>query len=101
MRLPFALFVLSAPALLPAPVVLAQCGGSDGFEPNDTCDHPAYTEHGGDGLSVYMNDPDWYRLRVPPQGFVQVDVFFEHDIANVDVRLWDACGGTVIAWGNT
>ncbi len=101
MRIHTTLVLLCTPAFLPGRVVLAQCGGPDGFEQNDTCEDPAYTEHGGDDLAVYMNDPDWYRLRVPPQGFVQVDIYFSHAIANVDMRLWDACGGNLISWGNT
>ncbi len=88
--------LLSLPLL--APPAVAQCGGPDGFEENDTCETAAYTQTGAAGLSVYLHDADWFRVPVPPHGRVVIDVLFSHVISNVDVRLWGACAGTMLAW---
>lgn len=76
----------------------AQCG-EDGFEDNDTCGGAtvAATPFVATGLAVYkQTDPDYFRITVPPGDELNVDIFFSHAVADLDLRLYDAggpCGG--------
>jgi hypothetical protein len=95
--------LLSAPSacflglVLLCPTAASQCGDPDIFEDNDTCETASYTMVGAVGLTVKTHDSDWFRVPVPPQGKIAIDVLFSHTDANVDARLWDACGGTKIS----
>ena len=73
----------------------------DFFEENDTCDTAVPVTTGGEDLRVHIADADWYSLLVPPQGSVTVDIFFTHLDANVDMRLWDVCDGSLLVFANS
>jgi hypothetical protein len=98
------LYVPAAPAATPPGSAgdAAPCTDSqDFYEENDTCAEAVAITLGGQDLRVHIQDPDWYSLRIPPQGSVAVNIFFAHVDANVDMRLWDGCGGNLLVYANS
>jgi subtilisin-like proprotein convertase family protein len=73
-------------------------GPDDLFEDNNTCAAAAtlaastYT-----GLVVKYGDDDWYRVQASSCGPVDVTVNLTHAFGNIDLKLYDACGGNEIA----
>ena len=80
-----------------AAAVPLQCG-EDSLEDNDTCGTalPISTPFSAAGLAVYKTDSDYYSLTVAPGQELQIDLFFLHLTADVDLFLYDLagpCGG--------
>ncbi|MEM9799532.1 MAG: hypothetical protein AAGA20_04335 [Planctomycetota bacterium] len=74
----------------------------DAFEDNDACGQPALggvTTFTTGALVVSECDPDVFSLRLDDLREVQVDVLFDADEANVQVRLIDPNCQTVLATG--
>ena len=74
-----------------------QCG-EDSFENNDTCAtaHLISAPFSASGLAVYKSDSDYFTITVPPGQEIQIDAFFSHSTADVDLFLYDLngpCGG--------
>lgn len=84
----------STAAAAPAP----QCG-EDTFEQNDTCGtaRTLGVPFVSTGLAVYkQTDPDYFQVTVPPGEDLNVNIFFLHQTADLDLRLYDVngpCGG--------
>ena len=88
---------LLASSAVAAPAAPFQCT-ADNLEDNDTCATalPISTPFSRAGLSVMRTDSDFYSLTVLPGEEVQVDIFFTHLTADVDLFLYDqngSCGG--------
>lgn len=67
----------------------------DGLEENDTCAAAVPQTSGTqNGLFVSKTDSDWYSVAVPNGATLDVDILFSHAMADVDLFLFDACGGT-------
>ena len=91
-----------AGAAAAAPV---QCG-EDNLENNDTCGtaRPISVPFSAAGLAVYKTDNDYYSVTVPPGQEIQIDIFFSHLTADVDLFLYDqngACGGLLTYLSNS
>lgn len=95
------LFLLFASALLQdgsaAPFVPMQCG-EDSFEDNDSCAsaQAVTAPFIATGLAVYKQDPDYFSITVAPGQNINVDVFFNHSVADVELWIYDRtgpCGG--------
>ena len=73
------------------------CGPDDVFEENDTCAQATPLGAGTyPGLQVGGSDPDFYRFQVPQGQALVLDVQFLHSLGDIDLRLYDACGGSLI-----
>ena len=73
-------------------------GSDDGLEDNDSC---ATARSVGPGvyanLIVKSTDDDWYRINVPGGGgTLSVQLSFTHAFGDIDMVLYDACGGSVV-----
>jgi hypothetical protein len=77
---------------------LLAAGADDTFEPNDTC-ATAITLNAGtaNNLVVKSLDEDWYRITLPANRKLTVDAIFAHAWGDVDLELYGACGGTLLA----
>lgn len=80
-----------------APRALMQCG-EDAFEDNDSCvsAHVTTAPFIATGLAVYKQDPDYFAITVAPGENLDVDVFFNHSVADVELWIYDRagpCGG--------
>ncbi len=75
-----------------------QGGPDDVLEENDTCGNAVvlapctYPE-----MVLKYADDDWYRVRSSSCGPVQVTLNFTDAFGNIDMKLYDACGGNVVA----
>ncbi len=73
-------------------------GSDDGFENNDTC---AAAVSVGDGtasnLVVKSTDEDWYSITLPAGNQLDVNLAFTHAYGDIDMKLFNACGGTQLA----
>ncbi len=74
-----------------------QCG-EDNLEDNDSCAgaRAISAPFSAAGLAVYKLDNDYYSLTIPPGEELQVDIFFSHQTADVDLFVYDRngpCGG--------
>ncbi len=73
-------------------------GFDDVFESNDTCEtarwiYPAtYVDR-----VVKSTSEDWYRISAGPCDRVNIDLTFVHAFGDIDIELWDECGGEVVA----
>ncbi|MCK4658278.1 MAG: trypsin-like peptidase domain-containing protein [Phycisphaerae bacterium] len=77
---------------------LGSGGADDDLEPNDTCESPATVGQGSyPSLIVKSSDEDWYEIAVPASGQLAVDLTFTHANGDVDMKLYDVCGGTEVA----
>lgn len=77
---------------------LLAAGSDDAYEPNDACAVPAPLIEGSHGgLVVKRLSPDWYAVEVPIGGKLSVQSTYTHANGDVDFRVWDVCGGTVLA----
>ncbi len=77
-------------------------GDDDGYEPNDSCGVARYL--GGVGYNnwgstnwVKIYDEDYYRLSVPNGGTVVSAITFFNSFGDIDMGLYDACGGNLLA----
>ena len=70
----------------------------DAYEENDTCETARPMDSGSYlGLYVSKVDADWYELDVEDGAQLVVDCWFTHSTGDIDLWLWDACGGTSLA----
>ena len=85
-----------------ASLVPPDCGSEDIYEENDTCAQARPMGFGTyPGLLVQDVDPDFYSFPVNMGEALQIDVFFQHANGDIDLRLWDYCGGSLIASSGT
>ncbi len=72
-------------------------GSDDALEDNDSC-ASARTVGAGlwTDLVVKSVDEDWYNISIPAGKALKVDLTFLDAYGDIDVRLYDVCGGTVI-----
>jgi hypothetical protein len=77
-------------------------GSDDAFENNDTC---AAASAAGDGtfnnLVVKSTDEDWYSINVPAGNQLNVSLGFTHAYGDIDMKLFNSCGGSQIAVSET
>ncbi|MEP0767268.1 MAG: trypsin-like peptidase domain-containing protein, partial [Fimbriimonadia bacterium] len=79
-----------------------QSGSDDAFEPNDTCQGPAAVGAGTyNDLVVKSAAEDWYRVTVSPCTTLNVSLTFTHAWGDIDLELYDACGGSPVAASRT
>jgi len=68
-------------------------GPDDPSEPNDTCAKPRLAKTGTlRGLTVKLNDTDWYRIKVPRGRTLTVTLSFPQSDGDVDAKLYGRCG---------
>ncbi len=80
-----------------ADVVSQPCGPDDGLEPNDSCAQPyPLTPAMWLGMMVSTTDPDFYSIAVGQDEVLSIDASFTHAAGDVDIKLWDACGGSLL-----
>ena len=71
-------------------------GADDAQEPNDACaSAKALTAGTFSGLTVKRLDEDWYALPCGVGATLTVNMTFTHANGDVDVQLFNACGGAV------
>ncbi|NBP52586.1 MAG: hypothetical protein EBU70_15640, partial [Actinobacteria bacterium] len=71
-------------------------GSDDAQEPNDTCATARALAAGTySGLIVKRLSEDWYALPIPVGATLTVSMTFTHANGDVDVQLFNACGGAV------
>ncbi|TDJ76342.1 MAG: hypothetical protein E2O39_03400 [Planctomycetota bacterium] len=69
----------------------------DGLEENDTCGTAVPMVDGSyPGLFVSKTDPDYYTVQIAEGATIQLDWFFVGASGDIDVFLWDACGGNLL-----
>jgi hypothetical protein len=73
-------------------------GFDDVFESNDTCQtacliYPATY----DDRVVKSTSEDWYRISAGPCDRIDIDLMFLHAFGDIDIELWDECGGELVA----
>ncbi len=74
----------------------------DGLEENDDCATAlAMGESKTNDLFVRDGDDDWYAITVPAFSVGYFQTLFIDAVGDVDMRLFDACGGTQIDLGFT
>jgi len=73
---------------------------NDAYDPNNTC-ADAEVMPLGSYSNLYIAptavDQDWYKVWVQRNGTLAVDLSFTHANGDIDLRLYDACGGTLLA----
>ncbi len=70
----------------------------DTYEQNDDCANAAPIGNGNyPGLFVSKVDIDWYEIPVPDTATVTIDVLFSHAAGDIDIFLYEVCGGNVVA----
>jgi hypothetical protein len=74
----------------------------DALEENDTCDVALPLTNGSwSNLFVSKVDADWYTVTVPEGGQLVWDVVFSHALGDIDIFLYDECGGNYLAVGGS
>ncbi len=72
------------------------CEADDGFENNDTCSTAAGIGSGNTpNLLSSLGDQDWYRIGLPAGAQLDLEARFQHSAGDIDMTLWDACGGNL------
>lgn len=73
-------------------------GSDDGFENNDSCGAAApFSDGTSSNLVVKADDDDWYSLTVPAGNQLNVSLGFTHAYGDIDMKLFNACGGSQLA----
>ena len=75
-------------------------GGSDDDDDasgNDACPGLAVGPGPRDLRIVKLLDSDWYSISVPPGRGLFVSLGFTHAFGDIDLRLFDSCGGQLLA----
>ena len=76
------------------------CPGAtdDSLEPNDDCISAIGLVDGTyTALHVDKARPDWFKFVVADGATLNVQINFVHANGDLDVRMWDACGGNLLA----
>jgi hypothetical protein len=76
-------------------------GSDDSYEPNDSCAAARYLGgvgyvYWGSNLVVKINNEDWYRISVPYGGTLTAQVSFTSSQGDIDMGLYDGCGGALV-----
>ena len=75
-----------------------QEGSDDALENNDSCAAAVPLSAGSyTDLVLKRIDDDWYRVTLQPCQEVDAALFHHHAWGDVDIEIYDACGGTVLA----
>ena len=70
----------------------------DAFAPNAQCAAAALVTPGSyPALSIYLAADDWFMVTVPDQADLTIDLTFLHVDADIDMFIYDACGGATVA----
>jgi hypothetical protein len=83
--------------------IYAQRVGPDGdlddrYEPNDICAEAVSLPIGiAEGTVVASGDDDWYAFGVPRSGRLAVDMDYVQARGDIDLELYSACGGSLVA----
>ncbi len=81
---------------------LLAAGSDDALEQNDTCAGARPTSIGSwSDLVVKNTDEDWYALTLDDGDQLDADFTFTHAYGDIDVELYDGCGGSVVASADT
>lgn len=73
-------------------------GPDDPSEPNDTCARPRPVRTGTlRGLTVKLNDTDWYRINVPRGRTLTVTLSFLQSEGDIDAKLYSRCAPQPLA----
>jgi len=73
-------------------------GSDDAFEPNDTCATAITIGEGFyAGRVVRSSRDDWYRINIPAGGTLAVSLGFTDANGDIDMQLFNSCGGSVVA----
>jgi len=76
-------------------------GWDDGNENNDVCSSATNLNVYFNGTLysqiVKVNDEDWFRITVPALGTVNFNAVFQNADGDIDMRMFNACGGTQLA----
>lgn len=74
----------------------------DGFEENDVCSEAAPVGDGTyTGLKSQRGDLDWYEIDVADGSTLTIDVLFTHSSGDLDILLFDGCGGATLDSGGS
>jgi len=77
-------------------------GSDDVYENNDSCASAIDLGSGTfNNLVVKSLDEDWYRLSVGISQPLNVNLTFLHNNGNINMQLYNACGGAVVASGTS
>jgi lysyl endopeptidase len=78
-------------------------GGSDDATPaNNACSTALRTIPGDSpGRIVKSVAPDWYRIRLRPGGTLTATTTFDNADGDVDMRLFNGCGGAILDTSNS
>ena len=72
-------------------------GNDDDLEPNDSCPAAQTIDAGvHTNRIVKITDEDWYRISVSSCEDLEINLSFIHDYGDIDVDLFQACGGARI-----
>ena len=76
---------------------LLQGGSDDSKEENDVCT-AAYPLSTGtySGMQVKYADEDWFALSVPTCRQLNIAASFTHDHGDIDIQLYETCGGALL-----
>jgi hypothetical protein len=70
----------------------------DGFEPNDSCAVAVGLPLGAiPNLVVEGASEDWYQITLPPFTNLTLDLGFTHTLGDIDMELYNGCGGPIVA----
>ena len=73
-------------------------GSDDALEDNDTCTTARTIFEGGyPNLVVKRFDEDWYRISLAAGEMLNAFVNFTDAFGDIDMELYDACGGSILA----
>ena len=82
----------------PEAQTLLAAGSDDAFEPNDTCADAAGLPNGASPeLVVKSTSEDWYAFELGPGGTASIELEHTHVWGDVELELYDACQGTLLA----
>ncbi|MBN2359435.1 MAG: PPC domain-containing protein [Deltaproteobacteria bacterium] len=70
---------------------------NDSFEPNDTVPQASALSAGSYAAKICPGDADWFKLALDNGDTVTVDLTFTHASGNIDLKLFSADGGTLLA----
>ena len=78
--------------------IMTAGAGDDGLEQNDTCATARFLTNGQyNGLIVKVLDDDWYRVFVGANQTLQLNATFTDAFGDIDLELYNSCGGSLVA----
>lgn len=80
---------------------ILQGGSDDDMEENDTCVDAVAVDAGTHfDRVVKLADSDWYSVSVPSCADLEINLAFSDAFGDIDMELFDACGGSPVAVAN-